>query len=62
MIRPCRIRWVDRAGVLNDVARLALYLAGSAAAYITGAIIPVDGGITASSGTSRPVRRIENQH
>jgi meso-butanediol dehydrogenase/(S,S)-butanediol dehydrogenase/diacetyl reductase len=48
----------NRAGVPEDVARLALYLAGPDAGYITGAIIPVDGGTTASSGTPRPLRAI----
>ncbi|MFE7416193.1 SDR family NAD(P)-dependent oxidoreductase [Rhodococcus sp. NPDC057529] len=52
---------MDRAGVPEDVARLALYLAGPDAGYITGAIIPVDGGITASSGTPRPLRPIRYQ-
>ena len=33
-----------RFGTLEDVARLALFLASPLASYITGALIPVDGG------------------
>lgn len=39
-----------RAGSPSDVARLALFLASAAADYITGAIIPVDGGRSLFSG------------
>ncbi|BAH55320.1 SDR family NAD(P)-dependent oxidoreductase [Rhodococcus opacus] len=52
---------MNRAGVPEDVARLALYLASPDAGYITGAIIPVDGGTTASTGTPRPLRPIHYQ-
>lgn len=45
---------LDRVGEPEDIARVALFLAGRDAAYITGAIIPVDGGTTASVGTPRP--------
>ena len=37
------------------VARAALFLAGPDAGYITGVVLPVDGGTTASVGTPRPV-------
>ncbi|GLI27899.1 3-oxoacyl-ACP reductase [Agromyces rhizosphaerae] len=47
---------LDRPGVPEDVARAALFLASPDAAYLTGVILPVDGGTTASTGTPRPVR------
>jgi NAD(P)-dependent dehydrogenase (short-subunit alcohol dehydrogenase family) len=37
-----------RFGAKTEVAELALFLASPMAAYITGAIVPVDGGLTAS--------------
>jgi meso-butanediol dehydrogenase/(S,S)-butanediol dehydrogenase/diacetyl reductase len=46
---------LGRVGYPEDIARVALFLAGPDAGYITGAIIPVDGGTTASSGTPRPI-------
>jgi meso-butanediol dehydrogenase/(S,S)-butanediol dehydrogenase/diacetyl reductase len=48
---------LDRAADPEDVARVALFLASDDAAYITGVILPVDGGTTASSGTPRPLVR-----
>jgi NAD(P)-dependent dehydrogenase (short-subunit alcohol dehydrogenase family) len=38
---------LGRMGSLKDIAATALFLASPAAAYITGAVIPVDGGVTA---------------
>lgn len=38
-----------RFGQANDVGGLAVFLASSAATYITGTIIPLDGGITGAS-------------
>ena len=35
-----------RVGQPQEVAQLALFLASDAASYITGAVIPVDGGIS----------------
>lgn len=40
---------LDRLGEPEDVAGVAIFLAARASAYMTGAIIPVDGGIMASS-------------
>jgi NAD(P)-dependent dehydrogenase (short-subunit alcohol dehydrogenase family) len=34
-----------RLGTADDVARVALFLAGDASAYVSGAIIPCDGGL-----------------
>jgi len=38
---------LKRLGTENDVAGLILYLSSAASAYVTGAIIPLDGGLTA---------------
>jgi meso-butanediol dehydrogenase / (S,S)-butanediol dehydrogenase / diacetyl reductase len=46
---------LDRAAEPADVARAALFLASPDAAYITGVVLPVDGGTTASTGTPRPI-------
>jgi meso-butanediol dehydrogenase/(S,S)-butanediol dehydrogenase/diacetyl reductase len=46
---------LDRAADPQDVARAALFLASPDAAYITGVVLPVDGGTTASVGTPRPI-------
>ncbi len=39
---------IGRAGAVEDVARACLYLASDAARYVTGAVLAVDGGWTAS--------------
>lgn len=41
------IRPLDRQGLPDDIAEAALYLASDRARYVTGTVIPVDGGITA---------------
>ena len=41
---------VGRPGAPEDVAGLALYLASPASAYINGAVIPLDGGISLAGG------------
>ncbi len=48
---------LDRVAYPEDIARAALFLASADAAYITGAILPVDGDTSASSGTPRPTTR-----
>lgn len=42
---------LKRIGVAADMAGAAIYLSSKAANYVTGVIIPVDGGITGCSGT-----------
>jgi meso-butanediol dehydrogenase/(S,S)-butanediol dehydrogenase/diacetyl reductase len=41
---------LGRPGHPEDVARAVLFLASPDAAYITGALLPVDGGTTAATG------------
>jgi NAD(P)-dependent dehydrogenase (short-subunit alcohol dehydrogenase family) len=36
-----------RLGTAEDIARVALFLAGDASAYTSGAVIPCDGGLAA---------------
>jgi len=38
---------LGRLGTPEEVAQVALFLASSAASYVTGAIIPMDGGSSA---------------
>ena len=40
-----------RAGRPEDMAGVAIYLASKAASFVTGAVIPVDGGITGAKAT-----------
>ena len=45
-----KVTWIDsiplkRAGSVNDVANLCVYLASEKASYITGQVIRVDGGL-----------------
>jgi meso-butanediol dehydrogenase/(S,S)-butanediol dehydrogenase/diacetyl reductase len=46
---------LGRAATPEDIARAVLFVAGPDASYITGAVIPVDGGTTASTGQPRPL-------
>jgi meso-butanediol dehydrogenase/(S,S)-butanediol dehydrogenase/diacetyl reductase len=48
---------LDRPAEPDDIARAALFLASPDAAYITGVVLPVDGGTTASVGTPRPISK-----
>ncbi|HUG82913.1 MAG TPA: SDR family NAD(P)-dependent oxidoreductase, partial [Euzebya sp.] len=41
-------------GQAQDVARAVAFLAGPASAYVTGATLPVDGGIMAQAGLGKP--------
>ncbi|GHD42433.1 SDR family NAD(P)-dependent oxidoreductase [Streptomyces galbus] len=44
---------LGRLGEPEDVASVFLFLASEAARYVTGVVLPVDGGTTASSGQAR---------
>ena len=39
---------LSRIGQLTDMAGMAVFLASKASAYVNGAVIPLDGGITIS--------------
>jgi NAD(P)-dependent dehydrogenase (short-subunit alcohol dehydrogenase family) len=43
------MRPLQRDGTADDVAEAALYLAGGRSAYVTGIVLPVDGGTTSGS-------------
>ncbi|HUV11327.1 MAG TPA: SDR family oxidoreductase, partial [Acidimicrobiia bacterium] len=44
---PTRAMHLTRLGLPIDIANAALFLASDEAAFVTGAVIPVDGGVTA---------------
>jgi meso-butanediol dehydrogenase / (S,S)-butanediol dehydrogenase / diacetyl reductase len=44
---------LGRLDEVQDVAPVVLFLASDAARYITGVVLPVDGGTTASNGQAR---------
>ena len=44
--RALRFPIIKRAGVAADVGPIAVWLAGTAAGYVTGQLFPVDGGLT----------------
>ena len=43
---------LKRIGEPDDVARAIVFLASDAAAWITGVVLPVDGGVTGAVGSS----------
>lgn len=45
---------LGRVAQPEDIARAVLFVASPDAGYITGTVLPVDGGTSASSGTPRP--------
>jgi NAD(P)-dependent dehydrogenase (short-subunit alcohol dehydrogenase family) len=42
---------LKRAGKPADMAGVAIYLASRASSFVTGVVIPVDGGLTGAKGT-----------
>jgi NAD(P)-dependent dehydrogenase (short-subunit alcohol dehydrogenase family) len=52
---------LKRNGTPMDVAQAALYLAGDRSAYITGTVLPVDGGITAGDPVNHLRAILETQ-
>jgi len=46
---------LQRIGEASEAAELIAFLASSRASFITGTLIPVDGGISANSGALRPI-------
>jgi len=42
-------------GEVEDVAQLVVFLSGPQAKYVTGALLPVDGGASAVLGTGAPL-------
>lgn len=51
---------LNRFGSTGDVAQMALYLASDMAAYVTGTVMPVDGGqMLAGNGAFSPARMVQ---
>lgn len=46
---------LGRIAETDDISPVVLFLASDAARYITGVVLPVDGGTSASNGQARPV-------
>ena len=47
---------LQRAGVPEEIAAMALFLAGDESSYVNGQAFPVDGGLSSSLPFSRPIR------
>ncbi|MEB3030112.1 SDR family NAD(P)-dependent oxidoreductase [[Mycobacterium] nativiensis] len=54
-------RPLQREGTPDDVAEAALYLAGDRSRYVTGVVLPVDGGTVAGKAIRRRAKRTEDQ-
>jgi 3-oxoacyl-[acyl-carrier protein] reductase len=50
---------VQRLGVPRDISNAVVFLASDLAAYITGQVLSVDGGITAHLPTVAPMRAMQ---
>jgi NAD(P)-dependent dehydrogenase (short-subunit alcohol dehydrogenase family) len=58
--RWAKIHPLGRLGEANDVANAVAFLASDAAAFITGAALPVDGGMMAAEPGGPPVMYTES--
>lgn len=52
---------LQRLASRDDIANMALFLCSDAASYVTGAILPCDGGMTAAGVTLQPPRSSSKQ-
>ncbi|MQY21621.1 SDR family NAD(P)-dependent oxidoreductase [Nocardia macrotermitis] len=55
------IRPLQREGNVDDIAEAAVYFAGEGSAYVTGTVLPVDGGIVAGHASNQMLD-IEQHH